>query len=68
MKKVSKFLLREEVEVLNDEEMKLLLGGAYRCCCNWSDHCFGVDHIEDGGSHPLIRYVCGPNSGSCFIV
>lgn len=36
MKKVSKFVLRENVEVLSEEEMKLILGGSYRCCCYMS--------------------------------
>lgn len=36
MKKVSKFVLKENAEVLSKEEMKLILGGAYTCCCYMS--------------------------------
>lgn len=68
MKKVSKLILRENVEVLQKNEMKHILGGGvYRCFCGMgaTASVFNVyaDNVEDALYG--ISHVC-TYGGGCF--
>lgn len=71
MKKVSKFLLRENVEVLNEQEMKLLLGGVtYRCCCGMGENisCLYATADETDDVMNALTDLCPNGMGGCFLV
>ena len=67
MKKVSKFVLKENAEVLSKEEMKLILGGAYTCCCYFSNgqtDCSNYVATSLNNAAYDANYACyGENSG-----
>lgn len=68
MKKVSKFLLRENVEVLGKDEMKFILGGStYRCCCGQGSNvnCFDVNATSEDNAIWALSYICN-YGGGCF--
>jgi hypothetical protein len=70
MKKVSKFVLRESMDVLlKKDEMKLLVGGGvYRCFCGADGNgpVFNVyAPTSDKALSYLLDYYC-PYGGGCF--
>ena len=51
MKKIEKFVLNENAEILDDEKMKLLIGGnSYHCRCTASCGCEIEADIEAGSA------------------
>jgi hypothetical protein len=70
MKSLSKLISKKEFDLLNDQEMKMVVGGGtYRCCCGMGHnvHCFDVTAEEVDDAVDILSYVCESSIGGCFL-
>lgn len=69
MKRVSRILLKENAEILGKDEMKLIMGGSYYCCCRaqGSSSYDCSNYIAETFYHALydVGYVCGNGTSYC---
>lgn len=71
MKKLSKLVVKDQAEVLQEDEMKLIVGGAYyKCFCGAAGNRspFPVSATSLDNALYGLSYACAPYGiGGCFM-